>query len=113
MTSHDGRYTITFNGEIYNAREIRAALPNYPFRTTCDTEVLLAAYQEWERDCVRNLNGMFAFAIWDSERKVLFCARDRLGQKPLYWAWVNGNFACASEIKALLAAGHPVSPNPR
>ncbi|HWE97061.1 MAG TPA: asparagine synthase-related protein [Tepidisphaeraceae bacterium] len=84
-----GRW-IVFNGEIYNFRDLRAELtklqPDYPWRTNCDTEVLLAAYGQWGENCVERLNGMFAFAVWDEPKRSLFCAIDRMGQKPLYWA---------------------------
>src|SRR5206468_1324750 len=80
--------TIVFNGEIYNFRELRAELtklrPDYPWRTTGDTEVLLLAYDVWGEKCLDRLNGMFAFAVWDKGDKSVFLARDRMGQKPLY-----------------------------
>jgi asparagine synthase (glutamine-hydrolysing) len=85
-----GDKTIVFNGEIYNFRELRAELtklrPAYGWRTTGDTEVLLLAYDVWGGQCVDRLNGMFAFAVWDEREKTLFLARDRMGQKPLYYA---------------------------
>ena len=85
-----GDKTIVFNGEIYNFRELRAELsqlrPDYAWRTTGDTEVLLLAYDVWGEACVERLNGMFAFAVWNEGAKTLFLARDRMGQKPLYWA---------------------------
>ncbi|MDB5330310.1 MAG: hypothetical protein JWP03_1461 [Phycisphaerales bacterium] len=94
-----GRW-IVFNGEIYNFRELRAELtklqPDYPWRTNCDTEVLLAAYGQWGENCVEHLNGMFAFVVWDEPKKKLFLARDRMGQKPLYVAYLNGNGERAS-----------------
>src|SRR3954454_19698656 len=99
--------TIVFNGEIYNFRELRAELtrlrPDYQWRTTGDTEVLLLAYDIWDRDCVDHLNGMFAFAIWDAAGASLFLARDRMGQKPLYLMKGAGSraFAFASEVAAL------------
>lgn len=108
----DGNWLVlVHNGEIYNYRELRVELSDYTFRTDTDTEVILAAYDRWGADCVKHFNGMFAFAIWDGVRQELFCARDRLGQKPFYWAWIGGNFVFASEIKALLATGYPVVPN--
>ncbi|MGH7193878.1 MAG: asparagine synthase (glutamine-hydrolyzing), partial [Candidatus Saccharimonadales bacterium] len=89
FTDWQGRW-IVFNGEIYNFRELRAELsrlkPDYVWRTTCDTEVLLVAYDVWGGDCVRRLEGMFAFAIWDEPGGALLLARDRMGQKPLYVA---------------------------
>ena len=102
----DGNWlVIVHSGEIYNYRELRAELSDYPFRTGTDTEVILAAYDRWGADCVKRFNGMFAFAIWDGVKQELFCARDRLGQKPFYWAWIGDNFVFASEIKGILAAG--------
>lgn len=90
MHTPDGRYTIVFNGEIYNFRELREELtkllPNHAWRTTGDTEVLLMSYATWGDACVDKLNGMFAFAVWDHEQKRLFLARDPMGQKPLYEA---------------------------
>jgi asparagine synthase (glutamine-hydrolysing) len=105
MCTHDGRTWIVFNGEIYNHVEIRTSLQSkgHAFRTRTDTEVLLNAYVEWGEDCLARLDGMFAFAVWDDSNGRLFCARDRLGIKPFYYATPNGNFVFASEIKALLA----------
>lgn len=105
-----GRWVV-FNGEIYNYRELRAELsklvPDYAWRTTGDTEVLLAAYVQWGGECVRRLEGMFAFAIWDEPNRSLLLARDRMGQKPLYVARPHGGKAgavgFASEIGALRA----------
>lgn len=97
------RYSIIFNGEIYNYREVKRALPEYPFRTDSDTEVILAAYALYGAECLSMLNGMFAFAIWDNVRAELFMARDRLGVKPFYYsATDDGIFLFASEIRALL-----------
>jgi asparagine synthase (glutamine-hydrolysing) len=110
MLSADGRYVITFNGEIYNFRELREQLRSlgHTFKTETDTEVLLAAFSEWGEACVTRLNGMFAFAIWDNRERSLTLVRDHVGIKPLYYAHLNGNagaFIFASEIKAILAAG--------
>jgi asparagine synthase (glutamine-hydrolysing) len=106
FTDHQGRHLV-FNGEIYNYRELRAELthlnPAYPWRTTSDTEVLLAAYAHWGENCLQHLNGMFAFAIWDEEKKELFLARDRMGQKPLYYASLSSE---PSEVDAQTSAGH-------
>lgn len=104
MTACDARQWIVFNGEIYNHLELREELETlgYQFRTRTDTEVLLQAYRHWSEDCLRHLDGMFAFAIWDGARGRLFCARDRLGIKPFYYATPTGAFVFASEIKALL-----------
>lgn len=104
MSVADGQFTIVFNGEIYNYRELRDELANLGcvFHTQTDTEVLLQAYATWGRDCLRKLIGMFAFAIRDERRRVLFLARDFFGMKPLYYTQAAGEFAFASEIKALL-----------
>lgn len=99
---------ITFNGEIYNYRELKRELEErgHTFSTSSDTEVILKAYQEYGNSCVDRLDGMFAFAIWDEEKQQLFLARDRFGKKPLYYAWTpDGNMVFASEIKALFAYG--------
>ncbi len=110
MADASGKLQIIFNGEIYNFVELRERLGDYPFRTRSDTEVILAAYRRWGRRCVEHFNGMFAFALWDEETGELFCARDRLGVKPLFYASRNGQLLLASEVKALLAAG--ISPVP-
>jgi len=96
---------IVCNGEIYNYRELRAELvrAGAEFRTESDTEVLLAAYARWGEDCLEYLNGMYAFAVWDAPAGRLLLARDRMGQKPLYWCAVEGALAFASEPAALLA----------
>lgn len=98
------RYIIVFNGEIYNYVEIRDKLKEvgYVFCTSTDTEVILAAYAHWGKKCVEYFNGMWAFAIWDSEEKELFCARDRFGVKPFYYHINEERFLFASEIKALI-----------
>jgi asparagine synthase (glutamine-hydrolysing) len=109
MFSHDGRKAIVFNGEIYNYVELREELHRRGsvFHTTSDTEVLLEAYQVWGADCVSKFNGMWAFAIWDDHDKSLFCSRDRLGKKPLYYALTAEAFVFASEVKSLFAYGIP------
>jgi asparagine synthase (glutamine-hydrolysing) len=110
MSDPSERCCITYNGELYNFRELRRKLAEggYPFRSTSDTEVVLAAYLRWGRDSLRRLVGMFAFAICDerdSKRPFVLLARDRLGIKPLYWVAVPGGIVFASEVKALLASG--------
>jgi len=101
-----GQLVITYNGEVYNFRELRRQLPG-PFRSDCDTEVVLALYAEEGDRCLHRLRGMFAFAVWDAHRHRLFAARDRLGIKPLYYRELAGGLAFASEIKALLELGRP------
>jgi asparagine synthase (glutamine-hydrolysing) len=99
----DGRGSwISYNGEIYNYIELRAELGGKDFRTTSDTEVAMRAYQEWGTDCLQRFRGMFAFSLWDEQTQTLFCARDRFGIKPFYYAQVDGVLYFASEIKALL-----------
>jgi len=113
MESADGRFLITFNGEIYNYRELRKQLTSKGrrFRTDTDTEVLLAAFSEWRQASLNHLNGMFAFGVWDRQEHTLTLVRDHTGIKPLYYANVRSNdgrgeyFIFASEIKALLATG--------
>lgn len=104
MVNHSGTRWITYNGEIYNFRQLRFELEalGYRFRSQTDTEVVLAAYDEWGAGCLSRFLGMFAFAIYDVERRELFLARDQLGIKPLYYVWKEGLFAFASEAKALL-----------
>ena len=106
MRSADGRAVIAFNGEIYNYRELRRELERggAHFRTDGDTETILAAWQKWGVDCLSRLDGMFAFALYDIDRRQLFLARDRFGVKPLYLAQLEGGaLAFASEMKGLLA----------
>ena len=104
FASGDGRFWIVLNGEIYNFRRLRDQLERegVGFRTRSDTEVLVEAYRRFGADCLDRLSGMFAFAIWDAEEQVLFCARDRAGEKPFYYTTVGGAFVFASELKALL-----------
>ncbi|MCK5230952.1 MAG: asparagine synthetase B, partial [Desulfobulbaceae bacterium] len=106
MSTKDGRYQIIFNGEIYNFPEIRDVLQKkgHRFQTRSDTETILLAYAEWGEECVKKLNGMFAFAIWDKEKRQIFLARDRVGKKPLYYYRDNDVFSFASELKALRTA---------
>lgn len=105
MATVDGRYWIVFNGEIYNFRELRPDLESrgYTFRSTSDTEVLLALFAEYGPAMLDRLRGMFALAIWDTREERLWLARDRIGIKPLYYTCQNGRFLFASEIKAILA----------
>lgn len=105
MASPDGRYWIVFNGEIYNFRELRGELEpkGYTFRSTSDTEVLLALFAEYGPKMLHRLRGMFALAIWDTRDERLWLARDRIGIKPLYYTAQQGRFLFASEIKAILA----------
>jgi len=108
MKDVSGRYAITFNGEIYNYQELREELlkKGYRFNTHSDTEVIMSAYAEWGARCLDRFRGMFAFAIWDTEKRTLFAGRDLFGEKPLYYAMApTGPLLIASEIKALLASG--------
>lgn len=106
MTTPDGRYSMVFNGEVYNYQEIKKEL-DYPFRSNTDSEVILAAWQKWGAECLQRFNGMFAIAIWDHHQKQLTLVRDRLGIKPIYWHYVNNQLVFSSEIRALLASGIP------
>jgi asparagine synthase (glutamine-hydrolysing) len=105
MSSEDGRFHITFNGEIFNYVELREELVNkgHTFLTRSDTEVLLHLFQEYGEDCVQHLNGQWAFGIWDSTRRRLFLSRDRLGVRPVFYTQAAGAFLFASEMKALFA----------
>jgi asparagine synthase (glutamine-hydrolysing) len=111
MLSPDGRYVLTFNGEIYNYRELREQLRSlgHNFRTESDAEVLLTAISEWGWEAVRHLNGMFAFAVWDNQERTLTLARDHVGIKPLYYTFIPARgevpavFLFGSEVKAILA----------
>jgi asparagine synthase (glutamine-hydrolysing) len=103
------KYVITFNGEIYNYIEIKAYLRSkgYSFKSDSDTEVILMAYDFWGVGCLQHFDGMFSFAIYNFEKNELFCARDRFGEKPFYYAFHEGNLVFASEMKALWAFGVP------
>jgi asparagine synthase (glutamine-hydrolysing) len=105
MRSADGSLVITYNGELYNYRELRRELAGYPFKSETDTEVILAAYTKWGIGCLKRFNGIFAFALWDAKRKEMVLARDPMGVKPLYYSVHNGTVFFSSEIKALLEAG--------
>jgi asparagine synthase (glutamine-hydrolysing) len=107
MSNADGSIWIVFNGEIYNHLELRKTLEakGYRYRSKTDTETILYAYQEYGLDFIEKLYGMFAIAIWDSRKKELVLIRDRIGIKPLYYAFANGALLFGSEIKAILE--HP------
>jgi asparagine synthase (glutamine-hydrolysing) len=116
MASADGRFVITFNGQVFNYVELRQELEQlgHRFRTRSDTEVLLAAYERWGPDCAARLRGMFAFAVLDCETGALFAARDRFGIKPFFYAHRDGLLAFASEPKAIHALElFPIEPDPR
>lgn len=107
MTYGEGNFTIVFNGEIYNFNEIKTELygKGYKFTSHSDTEVILAAYAEWGENCLNRFNGDFAFALWDSKRNSLFCARDRIGIKPFYYVINDGRLIFGSDIKTIIASG--------
>ena len=107
MLNENARLVISYNGEIYNYKDIRTELENkgYIFHSKTDTEVVLKSYEEWGEECIHRFNGMFAFAIWDGNLNKLFLARDRYGIKPLYYCFQNNKIIFASEIKAILQ--HP------
>lgn len=105
MWDHTGRYVLIYNGEIYNYREIKSTLKDYPFKTESDSEVILAAYATWGVHCLDKFNGMFAFAIWDTREEVLFMARDRVGKKPCYYYLAQDHFVFGSEVRSMLASG--------
>jgi len=107
MMTADSQYVISYNGELYNFHELKAELEalGYQFRSRSDTEVMVYAYAAWGEACVKRFNGMFAFALWDKQRQVLFLARDRFGVKPLYYTHLGHFFLFGSEVKAMLA--HP------
>jgi asparagine synthase (glutamine-hydrolysing) len=116
MHSQDGNVVLTYNGEIYNFMDLRKELEalGYSFKTHCDTEVIVYAWQSWGESCVQRFRGMFAFAVWDRSKQMLFLARDRLGVKPLYYAQLpDGQFIFSSELKALqLHPGLPKAIDP-
>lgn len=104
MFDETGNLCLTFNGEIFNYRELRKELQEkqHHFRTSSDTEVILHAWMEWGPDCVSHLSGQFAFVLWDAKDRTLFLARDRMGEKPLYYSFLpDGTFIFGSELKAL------------
>ena len=104
MQSNDGRYWITYNGEVYNFLTLRKELisEGYTFKSQCDTEVILSLYQKYGKNCLEHLRGMFSFAIWDCKKETLFLARDRIGKKPLYYYYDEKRLIFASEIKSIL-----------
>jgi len=105
MSNADGSLLITFNGEIYNFQQLRRELESlgHDFRTRTDTEAIIYAYERWGVDCLARLRGMFAFGIWDRNRRRLFLARDRVGKKPLFYAQFGDRFLFASELQGILA----------
>lgn len=107
------RYTITYNGEVYNYVELRETLKKhgYTFTTTTDTEVVVAAYEHYGNNCVQHFDGMFALAIYDSKENTVYIARDRFGEKPIYYHYHNHTITFASELKALWVAGVAKVPN--
>ena len=115
MADHTGRFVITFNGEIYNYLELKKELSNFgfQFRTESDTEVLIALYMHYGAACVNHIDGMFAFAIRDNLEKKVFLARDRFGEKPLYYFTDQNRFVFASEMKAIFASGVPKEYDPK
>jgi asparagine synthase (glutamine-hydrolysing) len=105
MFDPSGRFVLIFNGEIYNFREVKKQIRDYPFQTNSDSEVILAAYLQWGASCVEKLAGMFVFVIWDNQLRELFIARDRMGVKPLYYYFNDEYFLFASEVRALISSG--------
>ncbi len=103
MHSQNGRISVVYNGEIYNFLEIKEELGDYPFLSTCDTEVIIAAYLKWGISCVDKFNGMFAICLYDRETDEVFLVRDRIGKKPLYYELHEGDLYFASELKPLMA----------
>ena len=111
ITSRDGRFVLVYNGELYNYRDLRAALGDDGFRSDCDSEVVVEAFARLGvENALKRFNGMFAFAAWDTQERTLFLGRDRLGIKPLYWGRIDGTLVFASELKAIVAlAGRALS----
>lgn len=102
MHSADKRISVVYNGEIYNFQELKKELPDYPFRSNCDTEVIVAAYLKWGTDCVKRFNGMFAIALYDREDGSIYLFRDRIGKKPLYYWRQEDGLVFASELKPIM-----------
>lgn len=113
MANKNKTLWISYNGEIYNYLELRQALKKlgHRFQSNTDTEIVLHAYEEWQENCLNKFNGMWAFAIWDDQKRELFCARDRFAIKPFYYCQSQNNFAFASEIKSLFVWGCPRQPH--
>lgn len=107
LFNEDRSVCVVFNGEIFNFRSLMSELIalGHVFRTRCDTEVIVHAWEEWGEACLDRFNGQFAFGLWDERKKALFLARDRLGEKPLYYAWLHGGcLLFASELKSILCS---------
>jgi asparagine synthase (glutamine-hydrolysing) len=113
FASEDGTLQLLHNGEVYNYRELRSELEakDHRFTSATDTEVILAAYREWGERCVERFNGMWAFALWDTAKRTLFCSRDRFGVKPFYYRLDGDRFSFASEPRAFRAGPQPLEPN--
>lgn len=111
MVNARGTAWIVCNGEIYNYVELREELHDYPFRSGSDTEVILAAYERWGLACLERLRGMFAFGLWDAERRLLLCATDRFSIKPLYYHFDGQRLVFSSEVKPMAECGVPLRPN--
>ncbi|MCX6720123.1 MAG: asparagine synthetase B, partial [Candidatus Staskawiczbacteria bacterium] len=107
MCNEDETVWSVFNGEIYNFMDLRVILEKkgHRFKSHCDSEVLIHAYEEYGTECVKQFNGMFAFAVWDKKKQQLFCGRDRTGEKPFFYYHDSGKFVFASELKAILQDG--------
>ena len=102
MHSANQRVSVVYNGEIYNFQELKEELTDYPFRSNCDTEVIIAAYLKWGIQCVERFNGMFAIALYDRDTEDIFLIRDRIGKKPLYYWYEDRNLVFASELKPIM-----------
>lgn len=102
MHSPDGRVSVVFNGEIYNFKELKKELKDYPFQSSCDTEMIVAAYLKWGIDCIQKFNGMFAICLYDRETEDVYLVRDRIGKKPLYYEADGTNLVFASELKPIM-----------
>lgn len=105
FSDNSGRYKLVFNGEIYNYEEVKPLIREYDFKTSSDTEMIVAAYAKWGADCIQYFRGMFTFVIWDRQEKEIFLARDRMGVKPLYYYMDENKFLFASEIRPILLTG--------